>query len=934
MQTIGHDAIPTYTQGRVTSRFDMAYTRVLLTLPAVAEFFGRDAQLNALDEAAKGNPFILVTGEPGVGRSRLLAHWLKHQPKIKALHITAPRPAVVPGALCAELLLALSNESELAEDPVRKLTKLLVQIAARHDAQCGRDLAQGVPYLLRAAGFDPQDENERSLTKFGYLGELVAGLRGLVACLCRDAAREDHRLALVIDDLDKADAASGQLFGRAIASLEGDDAPLLAATCVNAADVTPRVRVFAREAAVIAVPPFTSEEQNTFISRILKGTTLPRRLNETLWRRSSGNALVIEQQIRLLVTQHIIISGADNTWTVAEGVESAGSTKATPQLIADNYRGLPGATLQAVVAAGAIGLRVPEPMLMAMIRELGGETEDLPRHSIRLVKQGFLEPLARAEGDWVFRHPVYRDACECVMPPADQKQLHRAALNALAPFAAAMPQRLVPLRMHHALACGAFEEALACCAAACRDALRRGLFLGVLELADGLLPHLSNIRDTEPNVANKAAVLLALTRAHIKLGNYGRAGEVIAMLPGRELLDASTLRAALCETADVYVVSGKHPEIVVELETALALTPRGTLDYAELAFSFGVLVRRRGETERAREMFSVAREVFVKHGQWGRALDCLHQAANVYRQENKLDQAELLLDEAFELTSASENRFDLAGTLLALGSVKAHRGKPVEGEQAFKKCYDLLTAIGDLGRAEMARLNLGSVYYWQGRIDEATQIYEAILSNARRRDEVAASLYCLLNLGLIALYQGRNEQAIARLSEARAECINAGTTAALAVIESGLARAYVAMKRFDDARDVVAAAFATAREHSQLDFEAMALCLQAEIDAHNGELAKAVEGFEAAIGKFEELTALGMVSEELARGDIALRYAAFLLDHGGALVERGLITFDPRDKVRVMLAHAELEYRQMIDSGNVVRKRELDETLALMKRAS
>ncbi len=908
----------------------MAYTRVLLTLPAVAEFFGRDAQLNALDEAAKGNGFILVTGEPGVGRSRLLSHWLKHQPKVRVLHITAPRPAPIPGSLCAELLLALANESELAEDPVKKLTTLLVQTAARHDAPCSRDLAEGVPYLLRCAGFDVQDGIERGLTKFGYFGELVAGLRGLIACLSRDAAREGLRLVLLIDDLDKADAASGQLFGRAIATLEGDEAPMLAATSVSAAEVMSRARVFGREPAVIGVPAFSSDEQNAFISRILKGTALPRRLNETLWRRSSGNALVIEQQIRLLVTQHIIISGMDNTWTIAEGVESAGSTKATPQLIADNLRGLPGATLQAVVAAGAIGLRVPEAILIAMIRELGGEIEDLPRHSIRLVKQGFLEPLARAEGDWVFRHPVYREACECVMPAADQKQLHLAALNALAPFAAAMPQRLVPLRMHHALACGAYEEALSCCALACKDALRRGLFLGVLELASGLLPHLARIRDSEQNIANKAAVLLALTRSHIKLGNYGRAAEIIALMPGRERLDAPTLRAALCETADVYVVSGRHPEIVAELETALALTPRSSLDYAELAFSFGVIVRRSGQTERAREMFSIAREIFIKHEQVGRAVDCLHQAANVYRQENKLDQAELLLDEAFELTSESENRFDLAGTLLALGSVKAHRGKPLEGEQAFKKCYELLVAIGDIGRAEMARLNLGSVYYWQGRIDEAVSIYEGILANSRRRDELAASLYCLLNLGLIALYLGKYEQAVARLTEARAECINAGTVAALAVVEASLARGYVALKRFGEAREIVAAALATSREHNQLDFEAMSLAIEGEIHGHGNELQQALNCFDAALAKFDELTALGMVSEELARGDIALRYAPFLIQHANELVIQRLVPIDPREKARKLLSEAEFEYRQMIESGNVIRKRELDETLVLL----
>jgi len=915
----------------------MAYTRVLLTLPAVPEFVGREAQLAALDAAAaahNGRPAVVViAGEPGVGRSRLVTKWLKDRPKFRELALTSPRPVGIPGSLVMELMLALLDQSDSTQDPIEKLTGLLGAIAARYaDAACGQDVKTGLPYLLRSAGYDVADSDERSLTKFGYFGELVAGLRGLIGCLCRDAVQAGGRLVLVIDDLDCADSSSGQLIGRALQGLEGDEAPLIVATCINAAEVASRARVFGREPAVIQVPPFGADEQNVLVSKLLKGTTLPRRLNETLWRRSHGNALMIEQQIRLLVTQHIIISGLDNTWTVADGVESAGSTKATAPMIADNLRGLPGPTLQAIVAAGAIGLRTPHAMLVAMIRELGGDIEDLPRHSVRLVKQGFLEPLVRAEGDWVFRHPVFREACELVMPKADQKQFHRAALNAIAPFAAAMPQRLAPLQMHHALACGALSEALSWATIACKDAVKRGLFAGVIELADRIVPQMASIKDTPENVARKAAVLLALTRAHIKLGNYGHAAESIALLPDRTLLDAQTLRLALCETADVYVASGRHPEIVVELETALALTPRGSLDYAELAFSFAVIVRRKSETERARELFFIARELFVKHGQPGRAVDCLHQAATVYRQENRLDQAELLLDEAFELTSKSANRFDVAGTLLALGSVKAHRGNPLEGEKAFKKAYALLVSIGDMGRAEMCRLNLGSVYYWQGRVEEAVQLYEGILANARRRDEASAALYCLLNLGLIALYNGQNEQAIARLSEARAECINAGATAALAVAEGSLARAYVALKRFDDARILVATARNSAIEHAQLDYEAMSFALEGEILAHNSELAQALACFEKALAKFDELGALGMTSEELARGDLALKFVPFLLANAQELVNGKLLQSDPKLRARELLEAALVEYQQMIDGGNLIRKRELEETRALLAK--
>jgi DNA-directed RNA polymerase specialized sigma24 family protein len=93
---------------------------------------------------------------------------------------------------------------------------------------------------------------------------------------------------------------------------------------------------------------------------------------------------------------------------------------------------------------------------------------------------------------------------------------------------------------------------------------------------------------------------------------------------------------------------------------------------------------------------------------------------------------------------------------------------------------------------------------------------------------------------------------VARLSEARAECINAGTTAALAIAETSLARAYVAMKRFDDARAVTASALATSREHNQLDFEAISLAIEGEIHGHEGKLQQALNCFDAALAKFDE----------------------------------------------------------------------------------
>ncbi|HRJ78088.1 MAG TPA: hypothetical protein PLF37_06190, partial [Planctomycetota bacterium] len=137
-----------------------------------------------------------------------------------------------------------------------------------------------------------------------------------------------------------------------------------------------------------------------------------------------------------------------------------------------------------------------------------------------------------------------------------------------------------------------------------------------------------------------------------------------------------------------------------------------------------------------------------------------------------------------------------------------------------------------------------------------------------------------------------------------------------------------------DARDLVATARQTSVAQGQIDFEAMNLALEGELLAHDGKLVDACRRFEESLAKFDELTALGMTSEEMAKGDLVLRFVPFLMKHGPSLAAQGAVTGDPIARCRALLEEAAREYSQMIQSGNIVRQRELDQTQALMKELS
>jgi tetratricopeptide (TPR) repeat protein len=466
------------------------------------------------------------------------------------------------------------------------------------------------------------------------------------------------------------------------------------------------------------------------------------------------------------------------------------------------------------------------------------------------------------------------------------------------------------LLAYHARLCGDEELALDALARAAQQAVKRGLFENTLEIGAHAAPLLH--RSESPRaLANQAALALAVSRACVKLGNAQGACAALEDLPPLESLERSQRIAALCEMADVHYVTGQFEDVVDRLLEELKEAPEGTVDSAELYFNLGVALRRTPEWERARECFARSRDIFLEQGLENRAVDCLHQAANSYRQENRPQEAEFLLSEAVELTRAGRNRADLAGTLLSLGATAAVSGNLELAEASLVEARDLLQDLGDAGRLDMCRVQLGSVFAWQDRLEDAMTVLLSTLKASRRRNDSNRAIYALLRLGVVSLEQGEPERALGRLTEARAESENVALKLALAPCMAAQARALLDLGRLEDARAVADHAAALAIEHRQLEFLALSRALSGEAAAREGNQALAGARFTEAQEAFTEFKALGRTSPDVCQGEVYLRCA------------RGAQPQAPATKVWLELAV--LDLRRQLENGFRSRARMLAE---------
>ena len=419
---------------------------------------GRDVELQTLLQlteavAAGLGRAVLIAGESGLGKKRLVAEWRK------AVTQTAGQPALhwaegrclsysqgMAYHLLRDLLRAVLGVSATAGEPETRAA--LRALTADLFGDAALDVYPFLGHLLSL------DLEEEALLRIQALDPPALQARHVAACkrlLLMLAARSP--LVLLLEDLQWADPSSTAILNHLL--------PLAATTPILFCLVTRPHRdtpgwklvTASRETlggrfTELRLSTLPDTDGRQIISHLLHIDALPKNVERLILEKAEGNPLFIEEVLRMMIDQGAI-ERRNGGWSVGRAFGTVGIPDNLQGLLLARLDRLPEAAKQTLRVAAVIGrqfpIRVLERVLtngqggMAFINELG----DLESNGLIDVYQVKPELIYR------FHNTLLQDTLYASLLTADRKRLHLAVGAAMETLYPQQLEELAPQLAHH-----------------------------------------------------------------------------------------------------------------------------------------------------------------------------------------------------------------------------------------------------------------------------------------------------------------------------------------------------------------------------------------------------------------------------------------------------------------------------------------------------
>ena len=449
----------------------------------------------ALDQVANGpGEVVLVSGEAGIGKSRLVAEAVRaaQQRGIRVLQGHCFEPdRLQPFAPVVDLLRAFGATASQTEreERLRPFAAELVHLAPA--------IAGWLPSTEPAPASDPEQARQRL---FYALTQFIAGL-----------ARAEPVL-LVLEDLHWSDDTTLELLP-ALARAAGA-APMGLLMTYRSDEVSPPLAHLLatldreRLALELALDPLGEAEAGEMLRAIFALRRPPRAdLRDAIYALTGGNPFFIEEVLRSLVTTGGIYF-ADGAWS-GKVLADLRIPRSVQDAVRRRRDELSAEASRVLEIAAACGQRVDFPLL----QRLTGHDEDALLGCLKALIAAQLL-VEQAPDRFAFRHALTRHAVYTGLLARERRALHRriaAAIEAIAPDARETHLEELAYHYHEA---GEWAGALSCARLAGERAYR-------LYAPRAAVEQLTRAIDAAARLGDEPDDLLRLRgRAHAQLGEW------------------------------------------------------------------------------------------------------------------------------------------------------------------------------------------------------------------------------------------------------------------------------------------------------------------------------------------------------------------------------------------------------------------------------
>ena len=774
-------------------------------------FVGRDRELagvtTVLDGIAERGAVVAVTGEPGVGKSRL-SNAAREHARQAGLRWLETRCLSYGKGLAywpyAELVRAYAGiGSDDAPESAR---------ARLADALHAAGAAAATPFLARLLGLPGGDDESALLEPEAFRRALHKAFASWLAALARE-----QPLVVAVEDVHWLDASSLELT-RELARTCAERALVLYLTARpegqfvldTVAGETPR--------HTIELAPLDGAARKELVATLLGGA-VDDRVVELVDARSAGNPLFVEELVRALRTQGSLVQ-TNGAWTVRPGLAIEEVPPTIEELLASRIDLLPRADATLLQTASVIGRRIPVPLLE---RVAGTDVRDGLE---RLLAANFLD--AGDDGGLAFHHALVQDVAYSRLLRRQRRDLHRRVAEVAEALYGAGDEVVDLLARHLYLgeAGGKAVEYLVRAGERARRLfaneeaivhLTRAVELAAAEpaLAPGLAELRLDLADLHELVGNYAGALAlyeevrAATRdvrawrgaaaIHRSRGEYQEALALVEEGFRCEALRDADLAPLWVEQGWTLVASGNLERAVEVLEAGLAVSgERRDSTVANLLLRLARAETLEGRLDEAVEHATAAESIFGEGDDYRGLATTARLLGDAYRHQGRLDDAAEVLRRGFALAQRLGSAEEIGGCLINLGIVEEQRGRLDDAIECYRRAIGEFERIAHGSGHAIGYLNLASVLGRKRDYDEAERCAERALAIARSIGHALAAAETLDTMATIALEKGAPLEAATRAEEAAGEFIDAGAPTSAAKALELAARAWA--DAGDDAR--------------------------------------------------------------------------------------------------------------------------------------
>jgi len=640
---------------------------------------GRDTQLAQLRElsdaflAGRQGRLVTVTGEAGLGKSRLISEWVAQIPP--------DRSAIWRGR-------SLPYAEGTGYGVFRSLLRDALDSYADPDQWQSRVSEPFRPLIRRLLDL-PQLESEAVLWE--HLGpERTSQLTTLAIREWLVNETDDHPLILILDDFHWADDLSRQVLQSLLALITESRIFFCIMMRPHAGAGLDDTQLDPAVCRHITVPPLTDSESRVLLSSFVDLDGVPDATVETILTRAEGNPFYIEEFVHMLIEQEVLHL-QDGKWSAASLPELADLDLPTSLrgLMLARVDRLPENLRYLLQHATVIGLQFDAALLQVIEHRLR-RVDNIDPMIDRLTELGLLQ-LRPAAGPhtYAFQHILTQETVYHSILRSKRPALHRVVAESIEElYSGTLHLHVEALALHYDRA-RVRDRAL-------HYALRAG-------------------KRAQDRFANREA-----------LGHYSRALQLSQHL-GQT--DEASWQAAV-GLADIQQHVGEYEDAVTFYEAALNdYTQAGPIARADVMMKLGRAWDKLGNLAKAESWLKSAATEIAHTDERTPAIEAEIYGALGWLtlRSGDLPSAQALLERAASLVETTDDYSVLSSTLNRLGAVYFSQGEWRKAAEVVQRSLDIRERLGDLLGVARSSNNLGILLRDSGDWEGALQTYRRSL---------------------------------------------------------------------------------------------------------------------------------------------------------------------------------------------------------------